>query len=70
MKIEKRRLDEIHPYAGNAKLHPAEQVEQIKKSIEQFVQPKHCFFLQKKSIMFMRSTFSKRTLPFGEGFLM
>ena len=36
MKIEKRRLDEIHPYAGNAKLHPAEQVEQIKKSIEQF----------------------------------
>lgn len=36
MKIEKRRLEDIHPYAGNAKLHPAEQVEQIKKSIEQF----------------------------------
>ena len=36
MEIEKKRLDEIHPYAGNAKLHPAEQVEQIKKSIEQF----------------------------------
>lgn len=29
-------MDSIHPYKGNAKLHPAEQIEQIKASIEQF----------------------------------
>ena len=36
LKIEYVPLDQITPYAGNAKLHPAEQVEQIKESIRQF----------------------------------
>lgn len=33
LKIEYVPIDEIKPYAQNAKLHPQEQVEQIKKSI-------------------------------------
>lgn len=36
LKIEYLPLDELKPYVNNAKLHPAEQVEQIKKSIEEF----------------------------------
>lgn len=36
MKIEYLSPDEIKPYANNAKEHPAEQVEQIKKSISEF----------------------------------
>lgn len=36
LKVEYVSIDEIKPYSGNAKLHPAEQIEQIKKSIEQF----------------------------------
>ena len=36
LKIEYVPIDELKPYAGNAKTHPAEQVEQIKKSIEEF----------------------------------
>ena len=36
LKIEYVSTDDIRPYAGNAKLHPAEQVEQIKESINQF----------------------------------
>lgn len=36
LKIEYVPVESIQPYANNAKLHPAEQVEQIKKSIEQF----------------------------------
>lgn len=36
LKIEYIPMDQIRPYAGNAKLHPAEQVEQIKESIRQF----------------------------------
>lgn len=36
LKIEYVGIDEIKPYLNNAKLHPAEQIEQIKKSIEQF----------------------------------
>lgn len=36
LKIEYLPLSEIHTYENNAKLHPAEQVEQIKESIEQF----------------------------------
>ena len=36
LKIEYIPLSNIKPYANNAKLHPAEQVEQIKKSIEEF----------------------------------
>ena len=36
MKIEKIKVDEIIPYADNAKLHPERQVEQIKASILEF----------------------------------
>ena len=36
LQIEYMMLDQIKPYAKNAKKHPAEQVEQIKKSIEEF----------------------------------
>ena len=36
LKIEYVDIDSIKPYKNNAKLHPYEQVEQIKKSIEQF----------------------------------
>lgn len=36
LKIEYVPIEDIKPYANNAKTHPAEQVEQIKKSIEQF----------------------------------
>lgn len=36
MKIEKISIKEIAPYENNAKLHPAEQIEQIKKSIQEF----------------------------------
>ena len=36
MKIEYISIDKIKPYKNNAKLHPREQIEQIKKSIEEF----------------------------------
>jgi site-specific DNA-methyltransferase (adenine-specific) len=36
LKIEYVDINSIKPYKGNAKLHPEEQIEQIKKSIEQF----------------------------------
>lgn len=36
MKIEKISIDKIKPYENNAKLHPTEQIEQIKKSILEF----------------------------------
>ena len=36
LKIEYLPLSELKPYVNNAKLHPAEQIEQIKKSIEEF----------------------------------
>ena len=36
LKIEYVDIDTIKPYKNNAKLHPQEQIEQIKKSIEQF----------------------------------
>ena len=36
LKIEYLPIDELKPYANNAKEHPAEQVEQIKKSIQEF----------------------------------
>ena len=36
LKIEYVPIEDIKPYAGNAKTHPAQQIEQIKKSIEQF----------------------------------
>lgn len=36
LKIEYVGIDSIKPYKNNAKTHPQEQIEQIKKSIEQF----------------------------------
>ena len=36
LKVEYVGLNEVVPYSMNSKLHPAEQIEQIKKSIEQF----------------------------------
>ena len=36
MKIEKISIDVIKPYENDAKLHPHEQIEQIKKSIQEF----------------------------------
>ena len=36
MKIEKIKIEDIKPYENNAKLHPTEQVKQIKKSIKEF----------------------------------
>ena len=36
LKIEYVNIDSIKPYKNNAKEHPQEQIEQIKKSIEQF----------------------------------
>lgn len=36
LKIEYVKTAELSPYANNAKLHPAEQIEQIKKSIQEF----------------------------------
>ena len=36
LKIEYIKAGELKAYANNAKTHPAEQVEQIRKSIEQF----------------------------------
>lgn len=36
LKIEYMKKEDLKPYANNAKIHTAEQVEQIKKSIEEF----------------------------------
>ena len=36
MKIEKISIDAIKPYENNAKLNPPEQIEQIKRSIQEF----------------------------------
>lgn len=36
LKIEYVNIDSIRPYRNNAKEHPKKQIEQIKKSIEQF----------------------------------
>ena len=36
LEIEYVNIDSIKPYKNNAKLHPKEQIEQIKKSIEKF----------------------------------
>ena len=35
LKIEYVKLSEIKPYSGNAKTHPREQIEQIKKAINE-----------------------------------
>lgn len=36
LKVEYIAPESVDPYPGNAKLHPAEQIEQIKKSIQEF----------------------------------
>ena len=36
LKIEKINITDIKPYIKNAKRHPKKQIEQIKKSIEDF----------------------------------
>lgn len=36
LKVEYIKTSELNPYPNNAKLHPAEQIEQIKRSIEEF----------------------------------
>ena len=36
LKVERVPIDSVRVYAKNAKLHPAEQIEQIKKSIQDF----------------------------------
>ena len=36
LKVEYIPVDDIQPYAGNAEIHTAEQIEQIKKSITEF----------------------------------
>lgn len=36
LQVEYVPRESITPYAGNAKLHPAEQIEQIKESIQEF----------------------------------
>lgn len=36
MKIEKIKVSDLKPYKNNAKIHTPEQVEQIKKSIQEF----------------------------------
>lgn len=36
LKIEYLSIGELVPYAGNAKEHPPAQIQQIKKSIEEF----------------------------------
>ena len=46
MKIEKISIEKIKPYENNAKLHPPEQIEQIKKSIIEFGNNDKQFCLQ------------------------
>ena len=36
MEIEIIKIDKIKPYENNAKLHPPEHIEQVKKSIQEF----------------------------------
>lgn len=36
LKIESVNINDIKPYKNNAKRHPKKQIEQIKKSIEDF----------------------------------
>lgn len=36
LKIEYVSIDKLNTYGGNAKIHPAEQIEQIKQSIREF----------------------------------
>lgn len=34
--MELRRIDELHPYERNAKLHPPEQIQKLRKSFREF----------------------------------
>lgn len=36
LKVEYLNIDELKPYKNNAKIHTAEQIEQIKNSIQKF----------------------------------
>lgn len=36
LKVEYLNIDELKPYKNNTKIHTAEQIEQIKKSIQDF----------------------------------
>ena len=35
-RMELRKIDELHPYEHNAKLHPPEQIERLRKSFREF----------------------------------
>ena len=35
-RMELRKIDELHPYERNAKLHPTEQIEKLRKSFREF----------------------------------
>ena len=35
-RMELRKIDELHPYERNAKLHPPEQIEKLRKSFREF----------------------------------
>lgn len=35
-RMELRRIDELHPYENNAKLHPPEQIEKLRRSFREF----------------------------------
>ena len=35
-RMELRKIDELHPYEHNAKLHPPEQIEQLRRSFREF----------------------------------
>ena len=35
-RMELRKIDELHPYERNAKLHPPEQIEKLRRSFREF----------------------------------
>ena len=35
-RMELRKIDELHPYENNAKLHPPEQIEKLRRSFREF----------------------------------
>lgn len=35
-RMELRKIDELHPYEHNAKLHPPEQIERLRRSFQEF----------------------------------
>ena len=44
-RMELRKIDELHPYERNAKLHPPEQIEKLRKSFREFALALHDFAL-------------------------